>query len=39
MLEKLRTENAKLQFMLKEARDQTRHQDEISKAELALLEA
>ena len=38
-LERLRTENAKLQFVLKEARDQNRHQDELAKAEIALLES
>ena len=38
-LERLRTENAKLTFMLKEARDQNRHQDELAKAEIALLES
>ena len=38
-LERLRTENAKLSFMLKEARDQNRHQDELAKAEIALLES
>lgn len=38
-LDKLRVENAKLQFMLKEAKDQARHQDEILKTEFALRES
>ena len=38
-MEQLRNENSKLQFMLQEAKDQTRHQDELAKAENALLES